>query len=152
MVTDGWGKLIQVSPSALTIMGYAPQEMIGKNAEPFIFAEDLEAVREEMRQARRGRATRHFHCRYVHKDGHVVSLVWMGVWSEKERHHFFIGRDMTEHERGEAQLRQAQKMEAVGQLTGGVAHDFNNILTVIMANVDSLDEDEALSDETLHGD
>jgi signal transduction histidine kinase len=112
--------------------------MIGRSAVDFIHHADLESTREEMRQARRGHQMRNFECRYLHKDGRVIPMAWTGVWSEPEEQHFFIGRDMTERIRLESQLRQAQKMEAVGQLTGGVAHDFNNILTVIAGSIDTL--------------
>jgi PAS domain S-box-containing protein len=135
-VTDTAGNFVQVSPSSRTILGYEPSEMVGRSAVEFILPEDLDNTRNEMRSARRGQQMRNFEARYRHKDdGRVVVLNWMGTWSEPVRRHFFIGRDLTEKQAAEAQFRQAQKMDAVGQLTGGVAHDFNNILTVITGTI-----------------
>ena len=54
---------------------------------------------------------------------------------------------MDSHRRTSEQLFQSQKMEAVGQLTGGVAHDFNNILTIVLANADALLDNDELPPE-----
>src|SRR4051812_2944486 len=138
LVVDRKGTFLRVSPSATAILGFHPEEMVGHSAQEFLHPDDLENTRAEMRLARRGRAMRNFECRYVHRDGHAVALAWTGLWSEADQQHFFIGRDMTERLKLESQLRHAQKMEAVGQLTGGLAHDFNNILTTIIGMVEQL--------------
>ncbi len=140
LVTDTQGNFIQVSPSSKSILGYESFEMVGRNAIDFIHPDDLNIAREEMRAARRGRQKRNFETRYIHKNGREVVLNWSGTWSEPARRHFVIGRDLTEKLAAEAQFRQAQKMEAVGQLTGGIAHDFNNILTVITGTIGILGE------------
>jgi PAS domain S-box-containing protein len=140
LITDAKGVLVQVSPSSESTLGYLPEEMIGHSAVDFIQGDDLDNTREEMRAARRGLHARNFDARYVHKDGRIVTLSWMGTWSEPVRRHFFVGRDMTDRIAAEERIRQAEKMEAVGQLTGGIAHDFNNILTVITGTIEILAE------------
>jgi PAS domain S-box-containing protein len=110
MITDQRGKIIRVSPSAERILGFDPVEMIGRSGGDFVYAKDLDAVRDEMRMARQGKLTRHFETRYVHKNGRVVSLAWSGVWSESEQRHYFIGRDMTESKRAREALVDSEKM------------------------------------------
>jgi PAS domain S-box-containing protein len=147
LVVDRRGTFIRVSPSAYKIIGYRPEEMVGRSARPFLHPDDLDNTREEMRRARRGREMRNFECRYIHRDGHAVPLAWTGVWSEPEQQHFFIGRDISERKAAEEQLRRAQRMDAIGQLTGGMAHDFNNLLGVIVGNLDLLRLNGRLSAE-----
>jgi PAS domain S-box-containing protein len=110
LVTDTKGVLVQVSPSCHAILGYRPEEMIGRSAIEFIQGDDLDNTREEMRAARRGELTRNFDSRYVHKDGRVVTLSWMGTWSEPVRRHFFIGRDMTESRLAQETLRESEQL------------------------------------------
>ena len=138
LIADRESTFIDISPSAEAILGYRPEEMIGRNSAAFMHPGDLERAREEMRAACHGRATRNFDCRYVHRDGRIVPLTWSGAWLELEQRYFFIGRDMTQRIALEQQLRQSQKLDAIGHLTGGVAHDFNNILTVITGSIEIL--------------
>src|SRR5437868_574788 len=108
LVTDRTGILTRVSPSSLATVGYRPDEMIGHSGAEFIYEADLEATRNEMRLARKGRQMRNFETRYVHKDGRLVPLTWSGVWSEPEQKHFFFGRDMTERNAAEEKLEKAR--------------------------------------------
>jgi len=140
LVTDRRGKILRMSPSVKNILGYEVEEMVGHNASDFLYPEDLESTRTHMRLARQGRQMRNFETRYTGKDGKAVTLSWTGVWSEDVQQHFFIGRDMTDRHKLEEELRQSQKMEAIGQLTGGLAHDYNNLLTVILGNAELLAE------------
>jgi PAS domain S-box-containing protein len=74
----------------------------------------------------------------LHRSGNEfpVEVTILAVKTDRDVVFSAFLRDLTEKKQVEAQLRQAQKMEAVGQLTGGIAHDFNNLLTVIIGNLE----------------
>ncbi len=110
MVVNSRGYLVQVSPSCQTILGYRPDEMIGRSGEDFIHPDDLENSRREMRAARRGQPTRMSDTRVFHKGGHTVPLSWLGTWSEPVKRFFFVGRDMTETLRAQQTLRESEQL------------------------------------------
>ena len=110
LVTDRRGNFLHVSPSSMEVLGYRPDEMIGHSAVDFLHPDDLDNTRKEMRAARMGRAMRNFACRYLHKDGHAVTLTWTGQWSDAVQKHFFSGRDMTGQMRAEEGLRESERM------------------------------------------
>ncbi|MGH6738802.1 MAG: PAS domain S-box protein, partial [Bradyrhizobium sp.] len=107
LITDRKGRFVQVSPSAEQILGFRPEEMVGRSAVDFLYVDDLSHTRQHMRQVRRGRTKGTFETRYVHRDGHLVPLAWTGVWSDVAQQHIFIGRDTTEQKRAEEQLTRA---------------------------------------------
>ena len=114
LVTDRNRKFIQVSPSSVSILGYDPEEMIGRSATDFIYPDDLETARNIIRLAHGGRQTRNFAIRYVHKDGRPVALTWTGAWSEPAQQYLFIGRDMTEERLAEEKFHMAVEASPSG--------------------------------------
>jgi PAS domain S-box-containing protein len=110
LVLDSRGDLAQISPSCEAILGYRPDEMIGRSGEAFVHPDDLEKSRAEMRAARRGQRMKISGTRVIHKDGHAVWLSWLGAWSGPAKRFFFVGRDMTDSRKVEETLRESEQL------------------------------------------
>ncbi len=137
------GDIEAVNPAWTRILGWSEAELIGVSLFSLIHPEDLDHTITGASGIASGQTYARFENRYRHKNGSYRDIVWAaGPGDEKI---IAVGRDSTEERAAakaltvaEDQLRQAQKMEAVGQLTGGLAHDFNNLLTGMMGNLELL--------------
>ena len=110
LVTDIMGTPVQISPSIKSILGYEPSEIIGKSGTTFIHPADLPIAQEEMRAVRLERKTRTFDARNFHKDGRLVTLSWIGTWSEPVKRFFFVGRDLTESRQAQQTLLESEQL------------------------------------------
>lgn len=140
---DPMGHVINWNAGAARAKGYTREEIIGRHFSVFYTAEDqssgvpgsaLAAATETGKFETEGWRVR--------KDG---TRFWAGVIINRivdAGGHILgfakITRDLTERRAADERARQAQKMEGIGQITGGVAHDFNNLLTIIIGNLDTL--------------
>jgi PAS domain S-box-containing protein len=136
--SDGW--LRRVNPAWMRVLGYAAEELVGHHVTEFALVDDHADTVAAYANAARSSSPQLVD-RYRHKDGSVRWIAWVAAPFGGMT--YATGRDITlERERQAAleqaqeQLRQAQKMEAVGQLTGGLAHDFNNMLASIMGGLE----------------
>jgi len=149
VVADAARGVIQsVNPAWSTVFGWNESELIDRPFLDCVHPDDQTTVADMLRDITTAQTTIKFECRCRRRDGAYLWISWRAVPDAGALH--AVGRDITaEREQAEAlkaaeeALRQAQKMEAVGQLTGGIAHDFNNLLQGIVGSLDLVEKRQA---------
>lgn len=142
-VIDPEGCFVEVNPAWTEVLGYGEEELIGTQYFDYVHSKDAEHTRLPRAADGSRVALRPFEIRLRHKDGHYRVIALSAAPGDAGT--YVVGRDVTEDREAamrlaqtQEALRQSQKMEAVGQLTGGVAHDFNNLLQVVVGNLETL--------------
>jgi PAS domain S-box-containing protein len=140
---DPLGNVVNWNRGAQRIKGYNREEIVGRHFSTFYTSEDRANELPKKALAVAASVGKYESEGWrVRKDG---SKFWASIVinsirsSEGELLGFAkVTRDLTERRAADERARQAQKMEGIGQLTGGVAHDFNNLLTIIIGNLETL--------------
>ncbi len=131
------GTITSWNKGAERIYGYTQEEVTGKNISMLAPKDRPDEIPGILRKIARGESTEHFETLRVAKDGRYVNVsITVSPLRDAAGDIIgasVIGRDITAQRKAEDQLRHAQKMEAIGRLAGGVAHDFNNVLGIINA-------------------
>ncbi len=137
------GVITAVNPAWISTLGWAERELVGRNLFELIHPDEHDRAAEGVKILLGGSTLQRFDIRCLHKDGSYRWIDWTAVPGDALIN--AVGRDITvEKQQAEAlrqteeKLRQSQKMEAVGQLTGGLAHDFNNLLAGMSGSLELL--------------
>ncbi len=136
VVAGSDGTLLEVNPAWTQVLGWTPGETLGRGVMEFVAASDRSGGMAGMELLFASRPVIDYKLNLLTKSGESRCIVWTTV-PEGGRLYGY-GRDVTDQIVAEERLLQAQKMEAVGQLTGGLAHDFNNLLTGVTGGLELL--------------